>query len=794
MFCLHCHFEFPVPADSVGSEINCPNCSLKLKVTERQVQCFCAECDGKIAVPLYMTGGEGECPHCHGNTRFVLGEEAYRFFPEIAKNAQQFSNASLRAGDVIGKYQVIRCLGIGGMGEVYLVEHTLLKSHFALKILRKEVVLADPELQSRLLREARLAGNIHHQNLIAVVDVELDSNTSYAYIVMEYVDGVSIEQLLDVGPLSELRTLEIIRDAGMALKAASEHHIIHRDIKPANIMLSSDGVVKLADLGVAKVSGKGDGAALTLDNAILGTPNYASPEQLRSSNAVDCRADIYSLGVTMYHMLTGVRPFEADSVYGVMANVLDEPLAPVDKYNPNISKRVSALINKLSAKDLEKRPENIPAMLDLIEKEIALLKQPVWKKFLPLIAGAAGVVLVLIIVLIAALSGSSKAKVEPVVEKPLQKEVAAVPVKPVEVKKPVPAVPVKKSERVVAAIPAKATLKEFKKAKEASRPEVGLEELITRFRESDGNSSIEMGRISELQQTLSASDKERLNASAVNYFNLRCRNLLGAEKYLELHQLFQNCSWLNDSNFNELRDSLPGHLLEVFFRAVNQDERRLALDTGRLYLSLAPDAPSSSMIKQYLSFEDNFVRCNFGTCREIVNAMPEEESITAKLRERMDEIAKFEETRLKREIYAAFDKEDFAAMKELLDEFDAIIPGSSFVTYFRRRVERSRSKVKKMNRSRIQGIFNEAMVSGNIRLVRFGMANGADLHRMVLDWNNEKKITLMMRTLLKCKNLAPGYNRQRLVGGLLAALDYEPELLAEEYEMLCSIPDFKDYL
>ena len=798
MFCIHCRFEFFVPDDKVGRDINCPNCSLKIPVVDRQVTCFCSECEGRIIVPLNMIGGKGECPHCSQETTLTLGEEAYRFFSTIAEAEQQFTNASLRTGSTIGKYKIIRCLGIGGMGEVYLVEHTLLKSRFALKILRKEVIMSDPELQKRLLREARLAGNIHHPNLISVVDVELDSDTKYAYIVMEYVRGVSIEQLLEVGPLSPLRTLEIIRDTGLALKAASEHHIIHRDIKPANIMLSADGMVKLADLGVAKVSGKGDGAALTLDNAILGTPNYASPEQLRSSNTVDSRADIYSLGVTMHHMLTGIRPFEADSVYGVMAMVLDNPLPPVRKFNSAISNRISALIDKLCAKNADDRPQNIEQMLDLINAEIEHIKKPAKAAKKPLVAAIIGVAVLLVAAIVAvSVSGGKKsekpAAVKPeIVETAPAAPVAVVPEKKVEVKKV--------EEKKVASVPDKgkiperATVKVFKEAKKEQLPEISFDELVKQLRDSDGTVRIEMGRVPEMLKTLSPEDKERLNDSAVNYFNLRCRNLLGSEKYLELHQLFLNCSWLNDSNFFELRDSLPGHLLEVFVRAVSQDNIRLALDTGRLYLSLAPESVSGKSIRQYLEFEDKFTRCDFAACRKIVDSMPEEETVTRKLYDRMGYITEFEVKRIKSEVYASFDKGDYVGMRQLLDEYDAIKPGSTFVSYFRRKAERHKGGVVKIPRNRLQGVFNEALISGDIRIIRFGLANGAELHRMVFGWDNETKITLFMKALQKCKHRPAGYNRQRLIGGILAVLDTEPELMENEFDMLCTIPEFKDYL
>ena len=270
--------------------------------------------------------------------------------------------------------------------------------------------------------------------------------------------------------------------------------------------------------------------------------------------------------------------------------------------------------------------------------------------------------------------------------------------------------------------------------------------------------------------------------------------MLGNENYLELSQLFQDCSWLDDSNFMKLRDSLPGHLLEVFIRAVNAENIRLALDTGRLYLNLTSDSVSGNIIRQYLEFEDKFTRCDFIGCRKIVNAMPEDDSVTRKLYERVDNITEFEVKRIKSEVYAAFDKGDFVGMQELLAEYDSLKPGSTFVSYFRRKADRNRGKSVKIQRKRLQGVFNEALTTGDIRMIRFCLANGTDLHRIVFGWDNTTKITLFMKALQKCSKLPAGYNRQRLVGGILAVLDTDPEMLEGEFDMLCAIPEFKDYL
>lgn len=364
MFCKHCHYEFYVPGETLGTKVRCPNCTSALNVENKQLLCNCPECGGMLDVALWMIGSASSCPHCGKEIVLSLGDDSIKYFPGSEGDSELLKTASKSAGDIIGKYKVIRCLGVGGMGEVYLVEHTLLNTRCALKLLKKEVAQDDPEMRKRLLREARLASQIQHPNLITVLDAELEESSSYYYIVMEYVDGVSIENILAAGPIQENRALEIIADVASALKAASDHKIIHRDIKPANIMLSRTGDVKLADLGIAKVeSDSKHNMTLTMDNAVLGTPNYASPEQLRSSHQVDCRADIYSLGVTLFHMLTGKRPFESDSVFGVMANVLEKNLPSAHEVNPEISVHTSALIIRMTAKNRDDRHGDFDELL-----------------------------------------------------------------------------------------------------------------------------------------------------------------------------------------------------------------------------------------------------------------------------------------------------------------------------------------------------------------------------------------------------------------------------------------------
>ena len=378
MFCKHCHHEFYVPSEMLGKKMRCPNCTGTLYIDDAQMICSCSQCGGMLEVSSWMLGSLSECPHCQREIKLSLGEDSSKYFPDSPKRTAMLKTASLKSGDIIGSYCIIRCLGIGGMGEVYLAEHTLLKNRCALKLLKKHIVKDDLEIRKRMIREARIAKNIQHPNLIAVQDAVLDESSDSCYIIMEYVDGVSIESILAEGPMLEKRALEIVYEVAKALKIAADYGVTHRDIKPANIMLSVDGAVKLADLGIAKVDGDSkQSMTLTNEAAVLGTPNYASPEQLRSSHQVDCRADIYSLGATLYHMLTGKRPFEAESVFGVMANVLEKSLPMTNEVNPEITVKTSELIARMMAKERDERPADFEILLNELT---SVKKQSFWRK------------------------------------------------------------------------------------------------------------------------------------------------------------------------------------------------------------------------------------------------------------------------------------------------------------------------------------------------------------------------------------------------------------------------------
>ena len=294
-------------------------------------------------------------------------------------------NSLLHPGDVFEKYTVEQELGHGGMGAVYLVRHRVINTNFALKVLYPGVAQRDQQFVDRFIREAQLAGRIRHPNLIAVYDAGLNESNGMYYLVMDYVSGGSVRsKLRKQVHLSVLESLGIVRQVGHALEAALQHNMVHRDIKPDNIMFDGDGVVRLADLGIAKATGDHD-ANLTVEAAVFGTPSYMSPEQARDSRKVDIRADIYSLGIVLFEMLTGRRPFAGENTIEILTQVISDTPAPdVRTLNPEIPESVAVLVADMIAKDLRKRiasPSDLISRIDVIlsnmeNSEEAVAEQP----------------------------------------------------------------------------------------------------------------------------------------------------------------------------------------------------------------------------------------------------------------------------------------------------------------------------------------------------------------------------------------------------------------------------------
>jgi eukaryotic-like serine/threonine-protein kinase len=249
----------------------------------------------------------------------------------------------------IGDFRIIRKLGQGGFGEVYLAEQVSLKRPVALKILRPEVS-ADEGARSRFETEATAAAKAVHANIVQVYTFGVVDGM--ACIAMEYVEGRNLrEYLARKGPPELLVALSIMRQVAMALQRAGELGIIHRDIKPENILLTRKVEVKVADFGLARYAqGVGPALNVTASGVSMGTPLYMSPEQVEGK-AVDPRTDIYSFGVTCYHMLAGVPPYQGDSPFEVALQHVRGTPRPLAEVRPDLPEALCTVVHKMMARD-----------------------------------------------------------------------------------------------------------------------------------------------------------------------------------------------------------------------------------------------------------------------------------------------------------------------------------------------------------------------------------------------------------------------------------------------------------
>ena len=251
-----------------------------------------------------------------------------------------------------GRYELRKRLARGGMAEVFLAEDQLLGRPVAVKVLFPEFA-ADPSFVERFRREAQAAANLNHPNIVGVYDWGREESTYY--IVMEYVEGRSLSQIIrKEGPLPAPRVAEIAEGIASALGFAHKGDVVHRDMKSGNVIISENGQVKVADFGIATAISGNTEANLTQTGTVMGTATYFSPEQAQGLT-VDGRSDLYSLGVVMYEMLTGSPPFMGDSSVSIAYKHVQEQPEPISEKRPGVPEALQAITAKLMNKDPDKR-------------------------------------------------------------------------------------------------------------------------------------------------------------------------------------------------------------------------------------------------------------------------------------------------------------------------------------------------------------------------------------------------------------------------------------------------------
>ncbi|HSF44252.1 MAG TPA: serine/threonine-protein kinase [Thermoanaerobaculia bacterium] len=270
----------------------------------------------------------------------------------------------------LGRYEIVDEIGKGAMGVVYLARDPLIGRLVALKTFRIGYSVKDQELEQfriRFLREAQSAGILTHPNIVTIHDVVEQSEEGLAFIAMEYVRGTNLKQILQGDqPLTLQFIVDVVAQVGEALDYAHSNRVIHRDVKPANILITGDNRVKITDFGIARI----DTSNLTQEGQLLGTPNYMAPEQIQGRE-VDWRADLFSLGVVLYEMLTRHKPFQGENLTVVSHRIVYDPFTPPRDYIRDLPPGVEKILTRALEKDAARRYQRARDMMEDLRRLLA---------------------------------------------------------------------------------------------------------------------------------------------------------------------------------------------------------------------------------------------------------------------------------------------------------------------------------------------------------------------------------------------------------------------------------------
>jgi serine/threonine protein kinase len=338
---------------------------------------FCGECGNPVSEEAFFCSecgtrlGSREQPEAEQNQTFHVAAPPVDTPGTVLLGEQPGPDSTVEDGgergghpESFGRYRVVREVGRGAMGIVYLARDDTIGRNVAVKTLHVDPMLSPAEMREvteRFEREARAAGMLSHPNVVTVYDVGDEGGTPY--MAMEFLEGAPLGDIIEEGPMTIERATSVAAQVLSALEYAHGHGVVHRDIKPDNIFLLRDGRVKVADFGIAHLAGSG---TMTLVGQVIGTPGYMSPEQVKGET-VGPASDIFSTGTLLYEMVTGTPAFAGGSVTTIMYKVVHEDFTPPRLVHPGIPTYLEAVIGRATIKNPASRFASAALMREALE-------------------------------------------------------------------------------------------------------------------------------------------------------------------------------------------------------------------------------------------------------------------------------------------------------------------------------------------------------------------------------------------------------------------------------------------
>ena len=380
--CPSCGSDLEIEHPTDGAKLRCPQCKrrFRLRVHKRQRAGVGGQSNSAHSSvseeDLRAVTQTGETADLDG-----AGMESVRAGKQADPNDQQHPPipTAYKHAPKLGDYLLVSELGRGGMGKVYKAYHVPTGEIRAVKVLIGEAARSR-KVRTRFQREAEVAQSINHPHIVRVFGFDRDPVRKVYYMSMEYLEGGSLSALVrERGKLHWTFVLRVAKQVCQALDALHQRGLVHRDIKPSNLLLDANGNVKLADMGLIRYESETDETSqLTATGAVMGTLDYMAPEQIVDPRNTDIRSDLYALGCTLFHLLTGRPPFPEGSAYQKIQRHLSHPLPEIGLLAPDVPSPLVLIVNRLTGKDPAERfqnPAQVIAALEVLERELSGLEK-----------------------------------------------------------------------------------------------------------------------------------------------------------------------------------------------------------------------------------------------------------------------------------------------------------------------------------------------------------------------------------------------------------------------------------